>query len=92
MEESVGHITAIGAVTMESGRQIGNGLKTIYSRITTLDASKDVLRDVGVAMYSIGENGEKKLKPVNAILSDLGSKWGSLTSEQQQNTAVTLAG
>src|SRR5690606_24717447 len=50
MEESVGHITAIGAVTMESGRQIGNGLKTIYSRITTLDSSKAVLEGVSVAM------------------------------------------
>ncbi|WP_117595754.1 phage tail tape measure protein, partial [Bacillus paralicheniformis] len=43
LEENVGNITAIGAVTMESGSIIGNSLKTIYSRITTLSEAEDVL-------------------------------------------------
>ena len=69
-----------------------NGLKTIYSRITTLDSSKGILEGVGVAMYEIGESGEKSIRPVNDILSDLAGKWGGLSAEQQQNIAVTVAG
>jgi TP901 family phage tail tape measure protein len=92
LEESVGHITAIGAVTMESGNIIGNSLKTIYSRITTLDDAKSILDSVGVSVYKIGENGQKAIKPVNDILSDLGGKWKTLSDEQRQNIAVTVAG
>jgi TP901 family phage tail tape measure protein len=91
MEESVGHITAIGAVTMESGNIIGNSLKTIYSRITTLDKSQAVLQDVGVRLYDIGENG-KEIRPVNDILEDLGKRWLRLSDEQRQNIGVQVAG
>ncbi|UGO51069.1 tail length tape measure protein [Bacillus phage vB_BanS_Nate] len=92
MEENVGHITAIGAVTMESGAIIGNSLKTIYSRLTTMKDSESTLKNVGVAMYEIGENGEKSVRPVSKILNDLGKNWAGLTAEEQQNTAVKIAG
>jgi TP901 family phage tail tape measure protein len=88
MEESIGHITAIGAVTMESGKVIGNSLKTIYSRITTIDDAKSVLEDVGVALYDIHGN----VLPVNDILADLAGRWGTLSDHQRQNIAVTTAG
>lgn len=91
LEETIGHTTAIGSVTMESGNIIGNSLKAIYSRITGLQASEGTLKSVGVAMYDMGENG-KELRPVGDILNDLGANWGSLTAQQRQNTAVTLAG
>ncbi|UUV45937.1 tape measure protein [Bacillus phage vB_BanS-Thrax1] len=91
MEQNVGHITAIGAVTMESGNIIGNSLKAIYSRITGLQASEGTLKNVGVEMYTMGQNG-KELRPVGDILNDLGAQWGGLTDQQRQNTAVTLAG
>lgn len=91
MEEIIGHVTAISSVTQESGRIIGNSLKTIYSRITTMDSAEEVLNDVGVAIKQIGENGEE-VRPVQDILEDLGAKWTTLTDEQRQNIAVTLAG
>jgi len=91
LEENIGHTTAIGAVTMESGNIIGNSLKAIYSRITGLKASESTLKSVGVEMYEMGENG-KELRDVGDILNDLGANWGGLTAQQQQNTAVTLAG
>jgi TP901 family phage tail tape measure protein len=92
MEESIGHITAIGAVTMESGKQIGNGLKTIYSRITTMQGARDILEGVGVALYEMGANGEEVVKPVNEILTDLSKVWGDLSDSQRQNIGVTVAG
>lgn len=88
MEENVGHITAIGAVTMESGNIIGNSLKTIYSRITTMEASKDVLEGVGIALTDM--NGDSR--DVADIIDDLGNKWFTLSKSQQQNIAVTVAG
>jgi TP901 family phage tail tape measure protein len=92
MEESVGNITAIGAVTMESGNIIGTSLKTIYSRITTLKDSESILDNVGVKMRAMGADGVEAVRPVNDILNDLADKWATLTAEQQQNTAVQLAG
>ncbi len=92
MEESVGHITAISSVTMESGKVIGNSLKTIYSRITTMSEAQDVLEGVGVALYNIGADGQQTIKPVNEILSSLADKWFDLTDAERQNISVKVAG
>ncbi|AYP68259.1 tail length tape measure protein [Bacillus phage vB_BcoS-136] len=92
LEENIGNITAIGSVTMESGKQIGNGLKTIYSRVTTLSKAEEVLNGVGVAVKTIGENGEEHVRPVNAILKDLAGSWHDLSDAQRQNIAVEVAG
>ncbi|AHC94243.1 putative tail tape measure protein [Lactococcus phage phiL47] len=91
MEEVAGATTAIGAVTQESGAIIGNALKTIYSRITTMQPSIDILDSVGVSVRKMGENGIE-MKPVNDILGELAGKWKGLTAEQQQNIGVTIAG
>lgn len=92
LEEVVGQVTAIGSVTMESGEKIGNSLKSIYSRITTMDESRDILDSVGVAIRSIGESGETEIRPVTDILSDLALVWNDLSDSQRQNIGVTIAG
>lgn len=91
MEEVGGQTTAIGAVTQETGAVIGNSLKTIYSRITTMKPSVDILDSVGVSVRKMGKNG-LEMKPVSDILGDLAGKWSSLSAEQQQNIGVTIAG
>ncbi|QGJ85024.1 hypothetical protein [Lactococcus phage P1048] len=91
MEEVAGATTAIGAVTQESGAIIGNSLKTIYSRITTMQPSIDILDSVGISIRKMGDNG-LEMKPVNDILGELAGKWQGLTAEQQQNIGVTIAG
>ena len=91
MEQVAGQTTAIGAVTQESGAIIGNALKTIYSRITTMKPATDALNSVGVSIRRMGENG-MEMKPVNDILGDLAGKWSSLSAEQQQNIGVIIAG
>ena len=92
MEENLGNITAIGEVTMETGQVIGNSLKTIYSRITTLEPAKNVLKSVGVAITEIGKDGKATSRSVQDILGDLAGKWDSLSSAQQQNIGVQVAG
>lgn len=85
------NITAIGATTMESGAIIGNSLKTLYSRITTLPASTKILQSVGIAVTEIGESGEQ-VKPVTQILGELAGKWNYLSDSQRQNIGVQIAG
>ena len=91
MEEVAGHTTAIGAVTMESGDIIGNSLKTIYSRITTMDPAVDMLDSLGVSINEMTENG-MQVRSVGDILGELAGKWDGLTDSQRQNVGVTLAG
>lgn len=88
MEESIGHITAISSVTQESGKVIGNALKTIYSRITTMKDAEEVLNSVNVQVKDM----EGNVRPVQDILSDLAVKWDGLSDAQRQQIAVTLAG
>lgn len=91
MEELAGHTTAVGAVTMESGDIIGNSLKTIYSRITTMQPSIDILDSIGVSINKMGESGVEA-RSVGEILGDVAGKWGTLTDSQRQNIGVTIAG
>ena len=88
MEELIGHATAIGVQTRESGNIVGNALKTIYSRLTTMQPSIDALASIGIHIKDA--NGE--MKSASEIISELQQKWNSLSAEQQQNIAVTLAG
>lgn len=88
MESLIGHTTAIGQVTRESGRIIGNSLKTIYSRLTTMQPSIDALAEIGINV----KNANGEMKSSSTILEQLAGKWSSLNSEQQQNLGVTLAG
>lgn len=88
MEKLIGDTTAITTATRESGAVVGNSLKTIYSRLTTLDKSESILADVGVQMREL--SGETK--SATSILDELAGKWSGLSKEQQQNTAVGLAG
>lgn len=84
----IGDTAAIATATRESGSIIGNSLKTIYSRLTTMSKSEGTLKAVGVAMRDT--SGE--VRSATDILDELAGKWNSLTAEQQQNTAVNLAG
>lgn len=88
MDELLSHVAAIGTTTRETGAIIGNGLKTIYSRITTMSDSETILNSIGVSIRDISGN----MKPVNDILGEVAGKWANLSAEQQQNLGVTLAG
>ncbi|GIP32606.1 phage tail tape measure protein [Paenibacillus sp. J2TS4] len=88
MEEMLGHITAIGSVTRESGSIVGESLKEIYSRLTTRSGSADALRTVGLSIAAA--NGE--MKSATALLDELAGKWNTLSDQTQRNLAIQLAG
>jgi TP901 family phage tail tape measure protein len=88
INQLTGYIAAVGSTTRESGSVIGNGLKTIFSRMTTLDDAVGALNSVGVSVKDLAGN----VRPVSDIMSDLAGKWSSLSDEQRQNTSVSVAG
>lgn len=88
MSDLVGYIAAIGSTTRESGSIIGNGLKTIMSRLTTMDDASSALKSVNISIKDM----EGNVRPVSDILEELAGRWGGLTDEQRQNLGVTLAG
>ena len=88
LQELIGMTVAIGETTRESGSIIGNSLKTIFSRITTMDDSIEALQSVGVAVRDM----EGNIRPVARILDDLAARWHSLSAEQQQFIGLQLAG
>ncbi|GAA0346863.1 transglycosylase CwlP [Oceanobacillus oncorhynchi subsp. oncorhynchi] len=88
LDELLGHIAAIGITTRESGRVVGNSLKSIYSRITTVEGAETALNNVGISIRDT--SGE--MRTVQDILSETASRWNTLTAEQQQSIGVNVAG
>ncbi|WP_339157306.1 NlpC/P60 family protein [Paenibacillus sp. FSL W8-0186] len=65
-----------------------NSLTTIYSRLTTLGESEQVLNSIGISMKDMNGN----VKNGSAVLDEVAGKWSNLSKEQQYNTALQLAG
>lgn len=65
-----------------------NSLKTIFSRITTNSQAIGALADIGISITD--QAGD--IRNVSDIISELAGKWDTLSSAEQQNTAVRVAG
>ncbi|RXZ78207.1 phage tail tape measure protein [Paenibacillaceae bacterium] len=65
-----------------------NSLKTIYSRLTTMDSAIGALDSVGVSVKE--SNGQ--MKSATTIIDELAGKWDGLSAAKQQNIAVDIAG
>ena len=99
-EYATSALATITAETRQSEDVVGTALKTIFSRIqglnlgetlddgTTLNKYSDALRKVGIDIKD--DNGE--LKEMDAILSEMGSKWETINKDQQIALAQTVAG
>lgn len=88
LEKTLGYTTAIGQVSRESGSVIGNSLKSIYSRITSIQPAIDAMKSIGVEIKT--SSGE--MRNVDDILENLAGKWKGLSKEQQQNLGLQIAG
>lgn len=100
MEQFAGHIAAIEATTREAPENIGNGLKTLYSRFAdiklgeTLEDGVDLgkfseaLQKVGVEVLDTAGN----MRNVGDIIEDTMAVWQQLDKTQQNALATTVAG
>lgn len=100
MDQLAAQIATIQSVTREAPENIGNGLKTIYARMSdigmgeTLDDGVNLgqvtqqLEQVGVAVL----DSEGKMRNVGDIMEDLMDVWSSMDTTQKAAVGATLAG
>ena len=100
MDQFAGHIAAIESVTREAPENIGNGLKTIYSRIADISLGKDLEDGVNLGSFSkalqkVGVDvldSTGQLRDAGAILEDTMAVWQDLNQTQRAAVAKTVAG
>ena len=101
MDFTLGMLTKGIEVTQEAPETIGTALKTVIARMReltdygeTLEEGMDVNR-VDTALKNVGVSlldSNREFRNLDDVLTDLGTKWDTLTRNQQANVAVALAG
>ena len=99
-EYAASALATVTATTRESADVVGNAYKTLFSRIqglslgetlddgTTLNKYSTALAKVGISIKDSSGN----LKNMDSILNEMGSKWETLSKDQQMGLAQTVAG
>lgn len=99
-EYATSALTTITAATRQSADVVGTALKTLFSRIqdlelgdtlddgTTLGSYSEALEKVGINIKT--QSGD--LKNMDDILDEMGSKWSTLSKDQQVALAQAVAG
>jgi len=87
MDFLLGSVTAVAEATRQSGKFVGNALKTIFARLPKKD-SVFLINSLGVELYNL----EGNLRPLQKIIGDLAAQWDTLTGAAKLNIAVTLGG
>lgn len=99
-EYAASALATITATTRQSEDVVGTALKTIFARIqglnlgetlddgTTLNKYSQALDKVGISIFDT----TGQLKDMDSILNEMGSKWNTLSRDQQAALAQTVAG
>jgi TP901 family phage tail tape measure protein len=86
-DELNGMVTAIQASTRRGGAQIGNSLKTIFTRLR-MDGVKDALGEIGIAVYDTAGD----FRSATDVFNDLSKQWSSLSNVQRSFISEQIAG
>ena len=91
-------LATIVSVTREAPESIGTALKTVYARMsdiqagldeeTTLDEYTQQMAKMGI--YVLDAQGQ--LRSMGDVVEEIGDKWNTLTRAQQTSLAQTIAG
>lgn len=99
MDQMNAQIATIIATTRQAPETVGNALKTIYARIndikTGADGAEISLGNYTKKMESLGISvldSNNNLRDTGDVFEEIGSKWSSMTREQQIYLAQTMAG
>ena len=92
-------LATIISVTRQAPESVGTALKTIFARMTDIEAGTEesgvTLGKYTAEMAAMGIkvlDSNNKLRDMGDVIEEVGSKWNSFTREQQVALAQTMAG
>ena len=98
-EQLAAQLSTIIAATRQAPESVGTALRTVYARISDIEAGIDE-EGVSLGNYSgkmaelgfnvLDMNG--KLRDMGEVMEEIGNRWSDLTREQQISLAQTMAG
>lgn len=98
-EQLAAQLSTIISVTREAPETIGTSLKTVYARISDIQAGLDedgvTLGNYSGKMAEFGINvldANGNLRDMGEVIEEIGGKWGDLSREQQVYLTQTMAG
>jgi TP901 family phage tail tape measure protein len=100
-QELVSFITVVSATTRKSAESIGESFKTIFARMSSVAAGKDVdefgdtINNVEKVLknYNITLRDSVGLfRPMGDVLDEIGARWEEFTNTQQAQIAGAIAG
>lgn len=91
-------LATIVSVTREAPESIGTALKTVYARMSDLEAGLDAETTLGeytkqmanFGIQALDANG--KLRDMGDVVEEIGNRWNTLSRNQQVALAQTIAG
>ena len=98
-DQLAAQLSTIISVTKQAPESVGTALRTVYARISDIQAGIDEdgvsLGNYSSKMAQVGINvldTSGKLRDMGEVMEEIGGKWNTLTREQQQYLAQTMAG
>jgi TP901 family phage tail tape measure protein len=82
-----GMVAAVGAVTRQTGKEVGTSFRFIFRRLFSEEGPKALAK---MNIPTLDEAGE--LRPAFDILGDLAGQWKNLSSAQKFNVAQAIGG
>ena len=98
-DQLAAQLSTIISVTKQAPESVGTALRTIFARISDIQAGIDedgvTLGNYSGKMAELGINVldmNGNLRDMGEVMEEIGGKWGDLTREQQVYLAQTMAG
>lgn len=91
-------LATIVSVTREAPESIGTALKTVYARMSDIEAGLDSETSLGEYTKQMAEMGIKvldakgNLRDMGAVVEEIGEKWNTFNRNQQVALAQSIAG
>lgn len=86
------------SVTRQAPESVGTAYKTIFARISDIEAGLDAETSLGNYTQKMANMGvtvldaSGKLRDMGEVIEEIGSKWATMSREQQISLAQTMAG
>ena len=91
-------LATIVSVTREAPESVGTALKTVFARMSDLEAGTDAETTLGEYTKQMAQFGIKaldangNLRDMGDVIEEIGAKWDTLNRNQQVALAQTIAG